>query len=108
MTLYELLVSLTPCNHLNIQIDWPSMKEFNEKINKITIYSHKLLDDICETTLKKIEVEFMSLYNIVQTGMPYIRVFVNAKTESALIPLLKRILNVTFGKESNQDVTHEN
>lgn len=88
MTLYELLNTFQPCTDLKINILSPYMDETNEKLSKVRIYNNHLLDDICESTLKKIKVEFMALYSGVVTQLPYIKVFISAKTESALIPLI--------------------
>lgn len=91
MTLFELLNNFTPCNKINFNIVSPYIPEVKDKLKTTTIYSHQLLDDICESTLNKIEVEFMSLYADLKTGTPYIKVFISAKTESALIPLITRL-----------------
>ena len=91
MALFDLLNALQSCTKLKINIVSPYMPEVKEKINDIKIYSNYLLDDICESTLKKIEVDLISLYSEPVTCLSYIKVFISAKTKSALLPLITRL-----------------
>lgn len=91
MTLFELLKTFQPCTDLKITIVSPYVNDVNERLSKVRIYNNHLLDDICESTLNKINVEFMTLYSGAITQLPYIKVFISAKTESALIPLITRL-----------------
>lgn len=91
MTLYELLEVLNPCTLLNFQISNTRYESFNVVHYETKIHAHSIQDDILESTLKNIKVEIVTAYDTKLQGLPYLKIYVDAKDVKYLSPLTRRL-----------------